>query len=362
MIEYNRIGGKYFLTVKSSLVDQYMRYSLDESPTNHQFYSWNNRIRVSFTGIRNLSIKPGLDFNSDWVISDEYMKHENRKMVGLFSEFNYDLKKLFQFTFVFRQEMIDGKVLPFIPALGIEYKPFRKINLTFSVNGCKNYRYPTLNELYWNQYGNPNLKTETDYSGEGGVVYNLNAFSGKFFIESEVTGYYSKIINFIQWLPQPSSFWTPVNVNEVHARGIEAGLNLKLKIAGILIALNNNYHYCISTSERAISVNDSSVGKQLIYIPVHTFNSTLSLQRNGFFGSYIFTYVSNRFTSPDNLSYMQGYYLSNIILGKNFHLRNFILSLQLQINNLLDLDYQSIVDRPMPGRNYALTLKFNFKK
>jgi len=59
---------------------------------------------------------------------------------------------------------------------------------------------------------------------------------------------------------------------------------------------------------------------------------------------------------------MPGYYLSNIILGKNFHLKKFILSLQLHLNNLFDLDYQSIVNRPMPGRNYALTLKFNFSK
>ena len=363
MIEYSRATAKYYLTVRSSLVDQYMKYTLDSSATNHRYYSWYNRARMVFTGIRNLSIKPGLDFNSDWVISDEYKKQENRKLVGLFSEFSYDLKKLFQFTFVFRQEMIDGKLLPFIPSVGIEYKPFRKENLTFSVNGCRNYRYPTLNDLYYGIYGNPDLKTETDYSGEGGVVYNFNTHANHFFIETELTGYYSKIINFIQWLPQPpASIWRPVNVNEVHARGVEAGLNLKLKIARLNISLNNNYNYCRSTSEKATSPNDASVGKQLIYIPIHTFNSTISLKIIGFYGSYIFTFVSDRFTSTDNLSYMQGYYLSNIILGKNFHLRDFILSLQLQINNLFDLDYQSIVDRPMPGRNYALTLKFNFRK
>jgi len=29
---------------------------------------------------------------------------------------------------------------------------------------------------------------------------------------------------------------------------------------------------------------------------------------------------------------------------------------------LFDLDYQSIAQRPMPGRNFALSLKINFSK
>jgi hypothetical protein len=54
---------------------------------------------------------------------------------------------------------------------------------------------------------------------------------------------------------------------------------------------------------------------------------------------------------------MPAYNISNIIFGKNLGLKNFTLSLQLEINNLLNLDYQSIASRPMPGINYAFTLK-----
>jgi len=363
MIEWRRSREKYFLTVRSSLVDQFMRYTLEDEVWNHHSYSWADRVRLVYSGIKNFTIKPGIDFTSDWVISDSYNGMKTRQTLGAFSEFNYDLKKYLQFSLVLRQDMIDGKFQPFVPALGIEYKPFKKINLTFSTNICRNYRFPTLNELYFELYGNPDLIPETDYAFEGGMVYNFRKKDDRFFVETELTGYYSKMINLILWQPDTvSGNFKPVNISEVHARGVEAGLNLAWTLYRFRFSFNNTYNYCRSTNEKATIAGDNSTGKQLIYTPEHTWNSTLTINKNGFYGTYVFSFISKRFTSPDNSTFMPGYYLSNIILGKNFHLKKFILSLQLHLNNLFDLDYQSIVDRPMPGRNYALTLKFNFRK
>jgi len=282
--------------------------------------------------------------------------------MGVFSEFNYHPIQFLQLSLVLRQDMIDRKFLPIIPALGIEYKPFRNINLTFSTNICRNYRSPTLNDLYFETYGNADLKPETDYAGEGGLVYNFGRTDDGFFVETTLTGYYSKIINQILWLPTTSGDFKPVNISEVHARGIEAGLNLAWSLSRFRFSFSNSYNYCRSSNEKSTSPEDDSKGKQLIYTPEHTFNSTLMINWRGFSASYIFSYIGERFTSTDNSTYMPGYYLSNIFLGKNFHFNKVVLSLQLHFNNLFDLDYQSIANRPMPGRNYALTLKFNFRE
>ena len=152
----------------------------------------------------------------------------------------------------------------------------------------------------------------------------------------------------------------PENINEVLARGIEAGLNISWIFFGFTITSENNYHFCKSTYEKTTLTTDASLGKQLIYIPGNTFNSTLNARKWGFYFSYNFSFVGKRYTGKDNLSYMSAYNLSNIILGKNFALTKFILSLQLQINNLFDLALRSIANVPMPGRNYALTARFNF--
>jgi iron complex outermembrane receptor protein len=363
MIEWRRSSDKYFLTVRSSLVDQYMRYTLDSTSYNSNCYSWANRIRLVYSGIKTFIIKPGIDFNSDWVISDSYNGMKTRSTLAAYSEFNYNPIRFLQISLVLRQEMIDGKFQPFIPALGIEYKPFKEINLTVSANVCKNYAVPTLNELYFVPGGVPTLKPETDYATEGGLVYNLGKKDKNFFFETTLTGYYSKMINMILWLPIPTSgLYKPENISEVHARGIEAGINIAWDICRFRFSLNSAYNYCRSSNEKATSTGDQSVGKQLIYTPENTLNSTLMINRSGFYGSYVFSYIGVRYTTTDNTSYMPGYYLSNIILGKNFHLKNFILSLQLNLNNLFDLDYQSLENRPMPGRNFALTLKFNFNK
>jgi iron complex outermembrane receptor protein len=362
IIEWRRSGENYYLTARSSLVDQFMRFTLGDQTWNDHCYTWSNRIRLVYSGIKNFIIKPGLDYTSDWVNSDSYNGNKTRKTLGAFSEFNYTPIKVLKISLVLRQDMIDWKFLPFIPALGIEYKPFNDINLTVSANLCKNYAVPTLNDLYYEPLGNINLKPETDYATEGGIVYNLGRKDKGFFFETTVTGYYSKMIDLIIWLPTTLGQYKPQNISEVNARGAELGLNLAWSLCRFRFSLNNAYNYCRSTNEKATSANDNSVGKQLIYTPENTLNSTLTVSRSGFYGSYIFSYIGKRFTTSDNTSYMPCYYLSNIILGKNFYLKKFILSLQLHLNNLFNLDYQSIEDRPMPGRNYAITLKFNFRK
>jgi outer membrane cobalamin receptor len=361
MIEGKILGKKNVLTLRTAMVDQFMNYTDSSANTNHQVYSWTNRVRWTYSGIKRLSFRPGVDINYDWVLSDAYDARKTRSNIGAFSEFIYSLNKKVEFTFVFRQDVLDGKFLPFIPGLGAVYRPFNKIDISLNANVSRNYRFPSLNDLYWSPYGNPDLKPEMDYAAEVSIIYKYTNRRQVFYLETELTGYYSKMIDLITWTPVSgnSTVWKPENISEVLARGLEAGLNLRWDVLKGRLSFDNNYSYCKSTSEKAKSPQDASLGKQLIYIPVHSLNSTLSLKRNEFYLSYNFQFVSKRYTGNDNETYMPAYYLSNLIFGKNVHLKKFIVSLQLQINNLFDLDYQSVVNRPMPGRNYAITLKFN---
>jgi vitamin B12 transporter len=169
--------------------------------------------------------------------------------------------------------------------------------------------------------------------------------------------------NLIVWYPKAgSSLWRPENISEVLSRGIEAGLKFNWTIGRFTTGLSNNYHFCKATYESSTSSADASIGKQLIYTPLNTFNSELDFAYRGFYFSYNFIFVGKRYTSKDNLSYMNAYNLSDIILGKNFVMKKYIVSLQLQINNLFDLALRSIANVPLPGRNYAITVRFNFNK
>jgi outer membrane cobalamin receptor len=363
LVEWMLLNPKSSLTVRTAFVDQFMNYKDTLLDENHQYYSWITKIRYSYTGIKNLTIKPGLDLTYDWVYSDAYDGAKTRNTLGLSAECSYDIHRNLELLLILRQDIIDGRAVPFVPAIGADWRPFKKINLAIAANLSKNYRYPTLNDLYWAVSGNPDLIPETDYAAELGVTYNYTNNKGNFTFETEVSGFYNNMINLILWAPvNGGSIWRPVNMKEVVARGVDLGANVNWNLGKVVLSENSNYTFCRSTSEKATSVNDQSVGNQVIYIPVHLLNSTLGVNYSGFTLSYNFYYVSRRYTGVDNLSYMPGYNLSNIFLGKNIKLSNIVLSLQLQINNLFDLDYQSIENIPMPGINYGLTIRFNFKK
>ena len=365
VLEYKLVGKKYNLVVKSAFADQRMQYRLDSSINAvHQYYQWISKVRFSYNGIRGLSIRPGIDFTYDQVISDDYDGMKTRSTTSFFTEVNYMAGQRVKTSLVIREDLIDAKFLPIVPALGVEYFPWKNQDLSFAVNLARNYRYPTLNDLFWTVSGNPDLKPETNYSIEGGFTLYHKSNDRKFRFDLTLTGYYSWIYNMITWSPTSgnSNLWQPENIDQIHARGLEAGLNFNWKVLNFDLSLDNNYNFCHSTYQKASSAYDQKIGKQLIYIPVNTLNSTFSAARWKFYLNYNFCYVSDRYTAKDNLSVMPGYILSNIILGKNISLRNFILSLQLEIRNLMDLDYQSIANRPMPGRNYAVTLKFSMPK
>lgn len=366
IIEYKLVEKFWNFSVKTSLVNQFMNYRNDSMFINndHRYYTWFTSARFNWTRVKNLSVKPGLDYTYDYVKSDAYSGIKTRNTLGLYLEASYRFNDHVKTQMILREDYLDGAFMPFVPSLGLEYKPFNAINLYLSANAFRNYRYPTLNDLYWAFWGNPDLKPEFDNGIEGGITYNYLSDNGKFFIETAVSGYYSWMHDMIVWNPVPEnpSVWRPQNVSEVNARGIEASLNLKWKISRLQITSSNNYTFCKSTYEKTTSPEDQSLGKQLIYIPEDTYNGTLNLNCWNFILGYNLVFVNKRYTSTDNQSYMPWYSLSNIILGKSFNLSNFVLSLQVKVNNLFDVDYQSVKNWPMPGRNYSLTARFEFKR
>lgn len=363
LLEYKRIEKKMHLMVRSAVIVQNMSYNLKDSLVNdYRYISSVNKLRLTYRGLRNLVFNPGVDFTYDHVDSDVFMGFKTRLVTSASLETTYDPVKFLTANLVLRMEMTDGKTNPLIPALGVEVRPWKRINLGFSVNLARNFRNPTLNDLYWPNAGNPDLRPETSNTGEAGIVWNHTGKPGKFVIEMSVSGYYSRIVDMIAWAPgnQSTSIWKPENINEITSRGIEAGINSGFTLAGFQIQTITNYHYCKSTYSKANSPNDAKLGKQQIYIPEHTLNAELSANRWGFYLKYQFFFISDRYTSNDEMTLMPGYSLSNIIFGRRIKFGQIILSLQFDLNNVFNLDYESIARRPMPGINKMITIRLAF--
>ncbi|MFH1161493.1 MAG: TonB-dependent receptor plug domain-containing protein [bacterium] len=319
VLEYKYVARTFNISMRSGVVDAYMQY-IDDSLINaeHQYNSFLNQFRITYNGFSNLLIKPGIDYTYDWVNSDAYSSQKRRSVLAGFAEIIFTPSKKITLSCIAREEVVDGLLMPFIPAIGVEYKPFAKTNVSFSGNISRNYRYPSLNDLYWDTWGNPNLLPEISYSAEGDITWNWLNHGKTFFIEAEITGYYIFLKDMIVWSPSStsSSIWIPENISEVLSRGIESGINSNILIGKSSIDLNFTYNYCKSTYEKQFTPDDASIGKQLIYTPRNTANASVRFSRNNFYFSYIFNYISRRYTGKDNLTYMPGYNMSNIFFGE----------------------------------------------
>ena len=252
-----------------------------------------------------------------------------------------------------RTDLVDKDFIPVMPSLGFALKLFPDKNLYLKSNLSRNYNIPGLNDLYWIPGGNPDLKPEENYTAD--LALDMQLQNDLFLINSSVTGYVSQINDWIIWKPTQYQYWAPENVALVFSRGIEFSLKTIMDFHVTKIIFQSNYNLSRTTNE----------SKQLTYIPVHTFNMYSGVLYKGYQLYYSLNYTGKRYTQTDNEeenpeSILDPYFLNDISVSKEFNLEKITINLRFAIYNLFDKDYQVILSRPMPGRNYSVILTFSF--
>ena len=259
-----------------------------------------------------------------------------------------------------RQEWIDGNRAPFIPYLGMDLRMIRGVDLLLKANIARNYHAPSLNDLYWQPGGNPELLPEEGYTIEGGIYYQEEFTSH--LLKTELSLYRSQINNWIIWLPSDRGFWEPRNIRSVLSKGLEYNIQWSGFLSEFSYRISATYAYTSAVNQGDPLVwSDESYGKQLVYIPLHSGNVMVHLGWGNFFLSYQFNAYSERFTTSSNdisrRDRLYPYYMNDLAAGSNFSLKRVDFSLEFKIYNLLNESYHTILYRPMPGRNYQLVLK-----
>lgn len=303
-------------------------------------------------------------------------KTENRFTFGPY--FTWLLHDKLQIHFLNRREVVGKKLSPTIYQLGVFYTPFQQDWLQVKVNTGKNYRTPTLNDLYYNPGGNPNLLPELGWMHETNIL--LKKHTNNLKANFELTGYYSKIDNWIIWLPAMtpsineeedeffeetvSSRPQPQNLQLVVAKGIEADAKINWFWKDWNFETSANYGFTRSTNLRPTQANDNSVGKQLPYVPFHKLNINLYAGKSGYSFRYNQSIVGKRYISTDNDEFfaLPVAYMGNLHASKAFKWKHTELVACISVNNIWDGTYTAIAQRPMPPRNYVLSVSFNFNK
>ncbi len=296
---------------------------------------------------RSWKINAKIQWDHEQVKSNDYDGVKKRDVFSTYAALNGNVLRNIGLRATLRNDIVDGKSVGFFPTATVSYS-FAYLNgLKISAGYSHNYRNPSLNDLYWNPGGNPDLRPEDGRTVDGNL--NFTREFERLSVESQVGAYYSQVSDWIQWKPTSYRYWVPENVSTVTAYGAEIHLKLNYKLERWNFSVSGNYVYSHTTDE-----ND----KQLIYIPLHHANAFADVSWRGWSLSYTLEYTGERKTSMnDNEFYgfrLMPYALHHVSVGKHF----WKLDIELKINNLTDEDYQAILWRAMPGRSYEVSLNF----
>lgn len=264
---------------------------------------------------------------------------------------------------ILREEIYDKIFQPLLPAFMVEHIVANNNiwQMVFKSTLSKNYKMPTLNDMYYMPGGNVNLKAESGKTWDIGIVCKMVSGVGEQLM-IETIHFNSYVDNWIMWLPTAKGFFSPRNVKKVHSRGIEAKLNYKKQITpNWQIAISGNYSYTKSVNKgEKMSVADKSQGKQLPYIPLHAANLYTEVSWRNWQLTFRWNGYSERYTMSSNASTYTGslkaYGVENVALQTLLPLSHVDVKVKLSVNNLFDKEYHSILSRPMPGRNYEFAI------
>ncbi|HCE55643.1 MAG TPA: TonB-dependent receptor [Lutibacter sp.] len=353
LIDFNYKKNESSHTLKLAFLTEEYQYFADKNSTNFNFgksrryllnYDFNYKISS------NSSLESSSEIESAFGKTNQ-IKEENRKQFSQSFIFNQQIENFGAFNAKVRKDFNSDYPMPFVFALGAEIKPAK--NTFIRLNGSKNYRVPSFNDLYWPALGNKNLIPESSLQGEVGLGYKNNQLKidvGAFFINTK-----DKIVWTPSGDPERPGVWTPVNLDDVENKGLEFLIAYKKNIAKHAVNFNANYSYTISKDR---------ITKQLLpFIPKHLLNATVGYSYKKISAYYQHLFNGEIYTTTDNITDFTVPYFNVGNLGVNYHLlktKTSQLVLGVKINNLFNKPYQVLPGRPMPNRNINLNINYKF--
>ena len=252
------------------------------------------------------------------------------------------------------------------PAVFVNVYPFRGTFFSLRAYVKKSFRMPTFNDLYYTDMGNANLVPESALQYDAGFALNKHFERGVIrHAAMHFDAYYNTVHDKIVAYPKGQQFrWTMLNLGRVHIKGVDVEAEADCTVGRDFVAtIRAQYTY-----QDARDVTDPTTSyykHQIPYIPWHSGSAIVGLSHRNWTLNYSFIYAGERYDEQENILYnhMEPWYTSDVSLvygwrvkGGRWKENSMLMKVHLDVNNILDQDYEVIVNYPMPGRNYALTL------
>ena len=246
------------------------------------------------------------------------------------------------------------------PALFFNIFPFQNRFFSVRLYAKRSFRMPTFNDLYYTDMGNAQLQPETALQYNAGFVFEKDWRQGVIrHFRWQTDAYYNSIHDKIVAYPKGQQFrWTMLNLGRVHIKGID--IEAELAVAPLPdLVLSTRLQYTYQDARDVTNATDTYYRHQIPYIPWHSGSAIVGLTYRQWDFNYSFIYAGERYNQQENIAYnyMPSWYTSDLSASYRFLMGKKVLRVTAEINNLLDQQYDVILNYPMPGRNFALTLE-----
>lgn len=250
----------------------------------------------------------------------------------------------------------------YTPSLMASWQPLQSKDFRIRSFYKSIFRMPTFNDLYYTFIGNTKLKPEYTNQYDLGFTYGHTS-NGKHlsYLSIQADAYYNLVKDKIVAIPGNNlGRWTMVNLDRVQIKGFETNIQTVWDLAAQLkLKASANYTY-----EKAIDISTAAFryGDQIPYIPVHSGSARFGIDYKNLVFNYGYIYTGERYSQKANIAanYVKPWYTHDLTIGANFDYRRNRFMINAEINNVFNQYYDVVLNYPMPGRNYRLTLSTNF--
>ena len=244
------------------------------------------------------------------------------------------------------------------PALFMNVVPWLDVPMTVRAYVKKSFRMPTFNDLFYTDMGNAALNPESAIQYNIGVNYSTLSQPRSTRVSLSMDAYYNTVHDKIVAYPKGQQFrWTMLNLGRVHIKGMDVEAQVIQQLTPMW-RLDVRAQYTYQDARDVTNPTDTYYHHQIPYVPWHSGSLVVGVASDCWTLDYSFIYVGKRYNQQENIryNYMQPWYTNDVHGSYTFKWGKARCRLTAEVNNLLDQDYDVILNYPMPKRNYAVGL------
>lgn len=239
------------------------------------------------------------------------------------------------------------------PYAALMYTPVTGLTLRYFYK--ETFRVPNFSELYFFLSLPRNLRPERARQHNFGFTYANSMLS------ITTDAYYNRVLDKLIAKPGENMFyWTMDNLGRVHILGVDVTANLQLSVFNL--QLNYSFTHAVDRTDPNDPVQGRLYGHQIPYTPRHSGGGCLRWESRWVNLGATAMVVGHRYTFAENsaATRLPAYCDLGISADHRFDLRWGTLRAQVQVLNLLDTQYEVVLFYPMMGRNYRLSIMYEF--